>query len=381
MHRSRWLVLVLLIGMAAPAAAADIALGVGQSRIVNVPGFSKASELELFGPIEVTELGDGWMKVTGTGPGQGSIRVGPEGEETEYAVTVASGHAEDALEQLVVLLKDIDPPLEFRIAGGRIIVEGTVKSQADRFRFERVMEYFPDAINMVRVEAKELLIGVSALLIEVERTSGHDLSVLDLDVESWLQYEHLEEREGRYYPRVEQDLFRWGVRASADLVEALKAEIESGTARVVARPRVVTVNGEKATLLSGGELPYEASGFWGAETRFKPYGIRLEVVPELLPSGEVMMDLLVEAGEPAGYGVRARRAQVRAAVEKGRSLMLAGLSVSEEERGTTWGFFFPLFGSRSGRTRKELLVMVTPTAPSVVGYDQFEMIDEVDVGE
>jgi pilus assembly protein CpaC len=291
------------------------------------------------------------------------------------------------VEQLQVLLKDFQPPLKVSFAGGEVIVSGRITTRADKAEFEQVMERFPDAVDMVNVEVSEPLIGINALFIEVEAGSGHDITVLDP--------EELRNLDAGGYYRAEKGWYEeptepwhkevgWSVNASIELLRSIRAMVEKGTAKVIARPRVVVQSGERASLLSGGEMPYTASNWQGTNTQFKQYGIRLEVVPELLSSGDVEMDLVVESSEPASNrsaDITARRATTRVTVGNGKSLLVAGLSSTSSHSRGGFGCFFPLF--TSGRTYKktELLVLVTPEVPPGLGLGDFRMIEPKDTGK
>ncbi len=372
-------ILFVLLVVAATAPAADFMLGVGQSRIVKIPDLNDKSILETLGPVQVAELGNGWVKLTGTGSGNGRLSVQSGEHARDYTLTVVTSDPDDAVLQLAELLKGLTSPLSVKVSGGRVIVEGTIKSQADQLLYDEVMEYFPDAIQLVRIEAPVVLVDVSAVLVEVERSSGHDASLLDNIYLSGGTEMGANGSQQEGFPFDWDRFLRWNVDVSADLLDMLKLDLTKGRARIVARPQVVTNNGERAVLLSGGEIPYSASGFWGAETRFKPYGVRLEVTPEVLPSGEVNMEMLVEASRSAGQaGITGRRAELKVAVEKGKSLMVAGLSNSEETHSRGCGFL-PLFKSSASVVRKELLVIVTPSAQPILGFDKFEMLKPEDL--
>jgi pilus assembly protein CpaC len=296
---------------------------------------------------------------------------------------------EDAAAQLKYLLKDLSAPLSVHVVGGKVIIEGTIKTQADKLRFDQVIELFPDAINMVRIEAEQVLIDVGVTLVEVEASNGHDISILDPDRISdgesfsfdWAR------RSDNYEP---SRSIEWSVAASGQLLKSLRAMVDNGQAKIVARPRIVTEDGEAASLLAGGQIPYISSGVGYANTEYKDYGVKLDVTPDLLATGEVEMDLNIEVsrptsiypatrGNPGTIGLDTRRTHLKVAVEKGKSLILAGLSDITSERDMKWGFLFPLFASSREVKRRELLVVVTPNAPSVLGYNDFNMIDKKDV--
>jgi hypothetical protein len=288
------------------------------------------------------------------------------------------------VEQLQVLLKDIQPPLQVTEAGGRVIVTGRITTQAGKLTFERAMEQFPEAMDIVNVEVPEPLVGINALFIEVEAGSGHDIVLLDPD-DVW---DNLDAQGGgvgdkqveTHYPTDWDVSLDWRVSASARLLRSIRALVDKGKAKIIARPRIVVQNGEQAKLLSGGEIPYSTSNWRGTNTEFKPFGIRLDVTPELLSSGEVKMDLVVESSEPgSGGSITARRATTRVTVGNGKSLLVAGLTSTASASNHGFGCLFPLFKSTSSYRKTELLVLVTPEVPPAEGLGDLKMIQPGDL--
>ncbi len=285
------------------------------------------------------------------------------------------------VEQLQALFKNFQPPLDVSSAGGKVIVTGRITNEPARAEFKRALGLFPDVIDMVNVEVPEPLVGINALFVEVERNNGHDVSVLDqlhgLNADAQLGGG---KDLGPFHTGWDAEL-HWMIGADLDLLYSLKAMISRGTARVVARPRVVVQSGEHAALLSGGEIPYLSSNWQGTNTEFKQYGVRLDVAPEVLPSGDVKMDLVVESSEPAASGIKARRATTQVTVGNGKSLLVAGLSSTSLRTGGGYGCFFPLFTSSRSYKKSELLVIVTPEVPPGTGLEDFDMIQRKDLGK
>lgn len=303
------------------------------------------------------------------------------------ALVQAAPAGSPQVEQLQLLFKDFQPPLNVSFAGGEVIVSGRVTTPAAKAEFGRAMERFGDVINLVSIEVPEPLVGINALFVEVEAGSGHDISILDpeelrgVDADVGYQgnrsvYDH---SPGPWHSEV-----NWSVRASYEVLRSLRAMIDKGTAKVIARPRVVVQSGERASLLSGGEMPYTSSSWKGTNTEFKPYGVRLEVVPEVLSSGDVKMDLVVESSEPASdrsADITARRATTRVTVGNGKSLLVAGLTSTSSRTRSGGGCFFPLFASSHSYRKSELLVLVAPEVPPGIGLDDFRMIKSKDIGK
>lgn len=72
------------------------------------------------------------------------------------------------------------------------------------------------------------------------------------------------------------------------LAPTLNLQMQSGHARLLASPDLVTVPGSNATFLVGGQLPYVFSTGLGQYTiDWKNYGVQLNVTPTILPNGSV----------------------------------------------------------------------------------------------
>lgn len=72
------------------------------------------------------------------------------------------------------------------------------------------------------------------------------------------------------------------------LVPTLNLVLQSGHARVLSSPNLVTTPGNLATFLVGGEIPYVYStGIGQTSVDWKNYGVQLNVTPTLLPNGSI----------------------------------------------------------------------------------------------
>jgi Flp pilus assembly secretin CpaC len=72
------------------------------------------------------------------------------------------------------------------------------------------------------------------------------------------------------------------------LAPTLNLLMQDGHARVLSSPDLVTSPGSKATFLVGGEIPIvTSSGVSGTNVQYQPYGVQLNVTPEILGNGSV----------------------------------------------------------------------------------------------
>jgi len=144
----------------------------------------------------------------------------------------------------------------------------------------------------------------------------------------------------------------------------------------LAEPQLSARNGSKATFLAGGEYPYTVSSINGPTVMFKPYGIRLDIVPRVDRNGIVRATIESEVSAidasistPAGPALSTRKTTTEFNVNSGETLVLSGLI----SRKTTTSIDkvpglgdIPLLGAlfRSKRFQNdetELVVFVTPT--------------------
>ena len=150
-------------------------IGVGEQKIVSVPA---GSDIGFTGPLHIAQLDAERIKVIGDGPGWGSVTVKSGTQVFEYSVEVVSIPPEQTIAKLKSLLGTMN--LTYTPAGSQVIVEGRIETTEDLERFNRVMESFPEVINMVVVTAREPMIDIAVTLVEVEVTSSSDLGMLDI---------------------------------------------------------------------------------------------------------------------------------------------------------------------------------------------------------
>jgi type IV pilus assembly protein PilQ len=174
---------------------------------------------------------------------------------------------------------------------------------------------------------------------------------------------------------------------STKLLDALYAQIQGGRAKVIANPRIVTLNRKEATITSGGEIPYRVVGASGAQgVEYKPYGITLTVTPEERMN-DVLLQMHLESSEPVGTvtggsenPLTSRSVDLNVAVEKDKTLAIAGLYNSVTTNATRSGCLFPLFATSSSTRKREIVVLITPrVSTDGIKHDFFKMVNPQDL--
>lgn len=358
-----WLVILLAIAVGPAHAYEEVTVGVGEQRIVAVPA---GSDITFTGPLHINRLDARNIKVIGDSPGWGSVTVKSGSDIRQYSVTVVAIPPEQTIARLKVLLGEM--PLTYTTGGGQVILEGRIENTKDLLRFNRVMQMFPSVVNMVVISAKEPLIDIALTLVEVDATNTSGLGILDMSSPSGAV------TMGGSVPlgditggNIHANDFQVSLALSSQIASALNAQIESGRAKVIANPRIVTQNLRTAAITSGGEIPYRVVGATGAQgVEYKPYGITMTVTPEERDK-DVLLQLNLESSEPVGIvtggsenPLTSRSIDLSIAVEKDRTLAIAGLYNSVTSRATRSGCLFPLFATDASDRKREIIILVTP---------------------
>ena len=165
---------------------------------------------------------------------------------------------------------------------------------------------------------------------------------------------------------------------TADLI--VRALEERGLARRLAEPNLVTMSGDKASFLAGGEFPFPVASEENTITiEFKRFGVALEFTPTVLSDGLINLKIEPEVSEldPAGGirisdvqipGLVVRKAQTTVELRDGQSFAIAGLLQHNNSRLSQqlpWIGKVPVLGTlfRSAEYRKnqtDLVIIVTP---------------------
>ncbi len=179
--------------------------------------------------------------------------------------------------------------------------------------------------------------------------------------------------------------FNSGQASRWALNPTLQGIISHSRSRVLAEPTLVTISGERASFLAGGEIPIPQSApQQGATTQtvsFEPFGLKLNMIPVLLENGNINLEVAPEerilslTGELQFQGsstpipgFTTRKSQTIVEMKPGQELFISGLVSANSGREITK---LPLLGEvpvlgalyRSkafNKNESELIVAVRP---------------------
>lgn len=154
-------------------------------------------------------------------------------------------------------------------------------------------------------------------------------------------------------------------------LSAMEAE---GEGKVISSPRLLTADQTQAVIEQGTEYPYTQTAPNGATTvAFKKAVLKLEVVPQITPEGNIILDLDLNKdsrGETTlqGVAIDTKHIKTQVLVENGGTVVIGGIFEMEETNQVNKvpvlgdiPVMGNLFKSRTREsTKREMLVFITP---------------------
>ena len=154
-------------------------------------------------------------------------------------------------------------------------------------------------------------------------------------------------------------------------LSAMEAE---GVGKVISSPRLLTADQTQAVIEQGTEYPYTQTAPNGATTvAFKKAVLKLEVVPQITPEGNIILDLDLNKdsrGETTlqGVAIDTKHIKTQVLVENGGTVVIGGIFEMEETHQVNkvpvlgdlpvMGHLFKSTTRES--TKREMLVFITP---------------------
>lgn len=150
-----------------------------------------------------------------------------------------------------------------------------------------------------------------------------------------------------------------------------------GQTKVIARPKLATLDNKEAYVKQGEKIPYETTSQAGTQVQFIDAVLSLKVTPHVTPDGSILMKVLVTRDARGNYrspvnqvpSIDNREASTEVLVKDGETLVIGGIyesEVAQMETGLPWLMKIPILGwlfkSQETRSSKnELLIFITPT--------------------
>jgi len=351
-------------------AAEKITVNVNQSRVMNFYGVERVA---IANPeiADVVVISGSEVLLVGKIPGSTTLHIWSAGSRESFQVEVMADDIPIANEISSIIGFD---NLKVRKIGKTIILEGKVNSQYQKKRAEKVAEaYGEKIINLLEI-SNPVQVKIEVLIVEIDREKTNNLGI------TWGN----ETRSPGSFLFGQDYSSSFGGKGYKAINGELKALIKQGAAKILSQPNVITLSGENANIMVGGQIPVPVALENGKLTvEWKDYGIKLDIAPEVNTEGLINSKIKAEVSSLDWNGehniqlvgdlnippIKIRKAETTVSLLSGQRIAIGGLIANETSKYVTKipllsdiPILGKLFTSTSfSRGETELVILVTPT--------------------
>lgn len=409
--------------LAAPAvqAAQPLHIGLNESRYLEVGGLNRVA---VGNPAvaDVQLISGNELLVVGKKAGSTTLLVWGGGGRQEYVVVVSGADAglSEAIQNAIGL-----PGVTVQMVQDKILLKGVVMNQYEKDMALKIASLYvgdddvktstsntdskssnnaaastadktnSKIIDMLQM-AKPSQIRLEAQIIEISSKNTADFGI---EYGSYTDDAGATKMgpSGTFYGGENWNTRDWGgwlVRHTAQINATVRALVSQGKARILSRPSISTMSGEKAKILIGGSIPVPVSNDGSISIEWREYGVKLNIEPVVDSMDKITSKVHAEvstldyshAVTENGFTIPAlasREAESVIHVSNGMTMVIGGLLNSEESKTVSK---IPLLGNipilgeffkytNTSRDKRELIVLITP---HLVGEDtQARMSDKM----
>lgn len=278
-----------------------------------------------------------------------------------------------------------DAGLEVNTTGNTVILSGEVRDPSVvRRAMELAQTLEVPIVNNVQAPAPEQVL-LHVEFAEVSRSVLKELGGELIKVLNPATLDHAFDQDDTHeIEAISEGVVTLMVEGAGSRLDAVIGMLKnSGEFRSLAQPNLVTVEGQEASFLAGGEFPFPTlqggAGNNAVTITWKEYGIRLNFTPDITNSGNVRLQVEPEVSSLdfangltfSGFqipSILARRVQTDVELRSGQTLAIGGLldnsMLTDVDKIPLLGDL-PLLGflfrsENIRQNRSELLVLVTP---------------------
>jgi len=394
--------------LAAPAvhAAQPLNVGLNESRYLEIGGLSRVA---VGNPAvaDVQLISGNELLVVGKKAGSTTLLVWGGGTRQEYIVVVSG--ADTGLAEMIQNAIGL-PGVTVQMVGEKVLLKGVVMNQHEKDMALKIASLYVadddvktstsnqdsnsnnnagasatdktnnNIIDMLQM-AKPSQIRLEAQIIEVSSSKAADFG---LEYGSFTDDAGATKMgaPGTFYGGENWNTRDWGgwlVRHTAQINATVRALITQGKARILSRPNISTMSGEKAKILIGGSIPVPVSNDGSISIQWREYGVKLNIEPVVDEMEKITSRVHAEvstldyshAVTENGFTIPAlatREADSVIHVANGMTMVIGGLMNSEESKTVSK---IPLLGNipilgeffkytSSNRDKRELIILITP---------------------
>lgn len=392
-------------------AATPLNVSVNGSQYMEAPGITR---LAVGNPdiADVKLLSNNDFLVVGKKAGSTSLIVWSNGQREEYSVYVSGDDegTERAIQKAIGY-----PGVKVQMMNGKVLLRGKVKNQYEHDTAVKIAQFYmgsgggandakdtkgtitdSNVIDLLDMTAPSQ-IRLEAQIIEINTSNEKDLGIqywspaLGDNTSGSSSNSNSSDitrgSAGLFYAgenfknNSRGGTLGWFGRRISNVNASLQALITTGKARILSRPSITTMSGQKANILIGGRIPIPTSAGDGEiSIDWREYGIRLNIEPVVDAENKITSKVHAEVSTlDYGHEVKendftipalaSREADAVINVRSGMTMAIGGLLNSEDGKTITK---IPLLGdipiigqffrhTTKTRDNRELVILITPT--------------------
>ena len=380
--------------------APEIEMFVGESRVFPTPGVGRIA-VGNGAILTAAALDNKEVILFANSVGTSSLFIWNEdGRYQRLKVNIVPGDTSRYAREIAAFLTTI-PKAKASIIGDKVIVEGDDLSDNDLGRIDLLSTRYPQIVNFTNRLGFEQMVMIDVKVVEFPITELRELGLKwgavggasiggiwsPLNRGNGGPYQvQIQTGQGNTPPIANIDGSTTGVpiplglnirsALNLGLNATLNALAQEGKTTILAEPQLSARNGSKANFLAGGEFPYTVSTINGPTVQFKPYGVKLEILPRVDRNGTIRATIDTEFSQidssvsgAAGPALLSRKTSTEFNVRSGETIVLSGLVQRENANSVDKVPFLgdipvlgALFRSKKFQNKEtELVIFVTPT--------------------
>jgi len=373
-----FLLLLSPMGAAVWASPEKMTVGAGQSVTITMYGLQRAA---IANPdvADVVVVSSSELVLVGKQTGTTTLILWSEMGRQNYQVEVAA--ADPAIANEIKRILGY-PDIRVVKVNKTVILEGTVNDQYQRARAEKIASAYGDkVVNLLEI-SRPVQIRIEARILEINRSKTQSLGLQYFSGTSTNSPGIFFAGQSSFNSRSPNTFSTLGTFSPINA--QLNLLIQNGFAKLMSQPNMVTLSGEKANMLVGGQIPVPVSNQNGQiSIEWKDYGIKLEITPEASLDGVISTKVKAEVSAMEWNSInrielgpnikippiRMRKAETSIALSSGQTMAIGGLISNDITRDVTkipllgdLPIIGKLFRSTSfSKGETELIILVTPT--------------------
>lgn len=383
-----YVVVVLLVAgilFAGTAVAEEkMAVAVNQSRVLYFNGVERVA---VANPeiADIVIVSGSEVLLVGKSPGFTTLHIWDRSGRSSYQVEVGAADTSIANDIKNILgLTDITVSK----VNKTIILEGTVNDQYQKNRADKVASAYADkVVNLLEI-IRPVQVRIEAKVVEINREAASNVGIKwsGNSLNTTGNFSFGQSSVNSLAPKA------FGKLGTYSPINAqVEALIKNGLAKILSQPNIITLSGDKANIMVGGQIPVPVGVNDGRVTiEWKDYGIKLDIAPEVNADKLIQSKIKAEVSTldwtdehkiELGIGmkippVKIRKAETSIAMSSGQTMAIGGLISSETSKDVhkvpllgDIPIIGNLFKSTSfSRGETEVIIFITPT---IVDPDEY----------